>query len=258
VSQPDRSHPASAEHLHQPITPSENTVTIAAAHGLTGQVRPRPAGRLSRSQCPGRHSPHRADRADPPDPAAGPHQPRLRPIHHSADAARRPRTPPRRPCRITLPGAKDHGTTTLPPAALTGALAGEVGSYHGVDSLQVRTGSGPQVMATPRNLVIGIFKLAGCRNIAAACSRHAQDASRVRWPHSDSARINLNGHRATMPKPAVPWAVMGRGAISDGRSVLPRAETACSPDQLDSALVRGLGGHLISSVGSAAGAPPTP
>jgi hypothetical protein len=67
VSQPDRSHPASAEHLHQPITPSENTVTIAAAHGLTGQVRPRPAGRLSRSQCPGRHSPHRADRADPPD-----------------------------------------------------------------------------------------------------------------------------------------------------------------------------------------------
>jgi len=25
---------------------------------------------------------------------------------------------------ITLPGPKNHGTTTLPPAALTGALAG--------------------------------------------------------------------------------------------------------------------------------------
>jgi len=39
---------------------------------------------------------------------------------------------------ITLPGAKDHGTTTLPPAALTGALAGEVGNYHGVDSVRSR------------------------------------------------------------------------------------------------------------------------
>ena len=39
---------------------------------------------------------------------------------------------------ITLPGAKDHGTTKLPPAALTGALAGEVGSYHGVDSVTGR------------------------------------------------------------------------------------------------------------------------
>ena len=39
---------------------------------------------------------------------------------------------------ITLPGAKDHGTTKLPPAALTGALAGEVESYHGVDSVSSR------------------------------------------------------------------------------------------------------------------------
>ena len=39
---------------------------------------------------------------------------------------------------ITLPGSKDHGTTTLPPAALTGALAGEVGNYHGVDSVRSR------------------------------------------------------------------------------------------------------------------------
>ena len=39
---------------------------------------------------------------------------------------------------ITLPGAKDHGTTKLPPAALTGALAGEVGSYRGVYSVRSR------------------------------------------------------------------------------------------------------------------------
>jgi hypothetical protein len=39
---------------------------------------------------------------------------------------------------ITLPGGKDHGTTKLPPTALTGALTGEVGSYHGVDSVRSR------------------------------------------------------------------------------------------------------------------------
>ena len=47
------------------------------------------------------------------------------------------------------------------------------------DASQIRTGSGPQVMAALRNLVIGIFKLAGARNIAAACRRHARDATRV-------------------------------------------------------------------------------
>jgi predicted transposase YbfD/YdcC len=47
------------------------------------------------------------------------------------------------------------------------------------DDSQVRTGSGPQVMAALRNLVIGIFKLAGTGNIAAACRSHARDASRV-------------------------------------------------------------------------------
>lgn len=39
---------------------------------------------------------------------------------------------------ITLPGAREHGTTKLPSAALTGALAGEVGNYHGVDSVRGR------------------------------------------------------------------------------------------------------------------------
>ena len=34
-------------------------------------------------------------------------------------------------------------------------------------------------MAALRNLAIGILKLSGARNIAAACRRHARDATRV-------------------------------------------------------------------------------
>ena len=50
---------------------------------------------------------------------------------------------------------------------------------YGEDASQVRTGNGPQVMATLRNLAIAIFKLAGTTNIAAACRSHAWDATRV-------------------------------------------------------------------------------
>jgi hypothetical protein len=50
---------------------------------------------------------------------------------------------------------------------------------YGEDACQTRTGSGPQVMATLRNLAIGIFKLAGHQNIAAACRHHARDATRT-------------------------------------------------------------------------------
>jgi hypothetical protein len=49
----------------------------------------------------------------------------------------------------------------------------------GEDPSPIRTGNGPQVMATLRNLAIGIFKLAGTRNIDAACRSHARDAIRV-------------------------------------------------------------------------------
>jgi predicted transposase YbfD/YdcC len=50
---------------------------------------------------------------------------------------------------------------------------------YGEDASQIRTGNGPQVMAALRNLAIGILKLSGARNIAAACRRHARDATRV-------------------------------------------------------------------------------
>jgi hypothetical protein len=39
---------------------------------------------------------------------------------------------------IPIPGSKDQGTTMLQPAALTGALAGEIGTYHGVDTAKGR------------------------------------------------------------------------------------------------------------------------
>ena len=48
------------------------------------------------------------------------------------------------------------------------------------DLSQVRTGYAPQVMASLRNLVISLHRLAGATNIAAALRHHARDASR---PH---------------------------------------------------------------------------
>jgi hypothetical protein len=41
------------------------------------------------------------------------------------------------------------------------------------DHSQVRIGSIPQVMAALRNVAIGVMRLAGATNIAAACRRHA-------------------------------------------------------------------------------------
>ena len=50
---------------------------------------------------------------------------------------------------------------------------------YGEDASQIRTGSGPQVMAALRNLGIGILKMAGHTSIAAACRHHARDATRT-------------------------------------------------------------------------------
>ena len=46
------------------------------------------------------------------------------------------------------------------------------------DRSQVRTGAGPQVMASLRNLVISILRLTGTTNIAAALRRNARYSSR--------------------------------------------------------------------------------
>jgi len=47
------------------------------------------------------------------------------------------------------------------------------------DRCQIRTGAAPQVMAALRNTVIGLFRLRGVRNIAAALRTHAWDAQRA-------------------------------------------------------------------------------
>jgi predicted transposase YbfD/YdcC len=46
------------------------------------------------------------------------------------------------------------------------------------DASQIRTGSGPQVMATLRNLAITLLRQAGHTSIAAACRHHARNATR--------------------------------------------------------------------------------
>jgi hypothetical protein len=46
------------------------------------------------------------------------------------------------------------------------------------DGSQVRTGAGPHVMASLRNLVIGMLSRAGPVNLAAALRHHARDPAR--------------------------------------------------------------------------------
>jgi hypothetical protein len=45
----------------------------------------------------------------------------------------------------------------------------------GEDLSQARTGNGPQVMATLRNLAISLLRLTGATNIAKALRHHARD-----------------------------------------------------------------------------------
>ena len=49
----------------------------------------------------------------------------------------------------------------------------------GEDLSQVRTGNGPQVMATLRNLAISLLRLTGATNIAKALRHHARDTKRA-------------------------------------------------------------------------------
>ena len=74
------------------------------------------------------------------------------------------------------------------PAQLAGWIRGhwQIEALHhirdvtyGEDASQVRTGSGPEVMATLRNLAIAILKPAGHPSIAAACRHHSRDATRT-------------------------------------------------------------------------------
>jgi hypothetical protein len=59
-----------------------------------------------------------------------------------------------------------------------GALPHVRGTTFGAGASQVRSGSGPQVMATFRNLVVGALRQAGWVNAAAALRHHARDPAR--------------------------------------------------------------------------------
>jgi hypothetical protein len=51
-------------------------------------------------------------------------------------------------------------------------------STYAEDASQLRTGTAPQVMATLRNLAIGVLSRAGPVNLAAALRHHARDPAR--------------------------------------------------------------------------------
>ena len=65
---------------------------------------------------------------------------------------------------------------------------------YGKDASQIRADNGPQVMATLRNLAIGICKLTGPTSIAAACRHHARDATRT---------LDTLGISPPLPKPDI-------------------------------------------------------
>jgi hypothetical protein len=118
---------------------------------------------------------------------------------------RRPALPTRRPGHPGHPPPAASATSTkwatetsyaitslaasqATPAQLAGWLRGHWGIEalhhirdvtYGEDASQVRTGNGPQAMATLRNLTTAIMKTAGHRNIAAATRHYARDATRT-------------------------------------------------------------------------------
>lgn len=87
---------------------------------------------------------------------------------------------------VYLITSADH--LTAPPATLAAWIQGHWGIENRVhwvrdvtyreDHSQVRTGAAPHVMATLRNLVISLLRLAGWTNIAQALRHHAADSRR--------------------------------------------------------------------------------
>lgn len=95
-----------------------------------------------------------------------------------------------RPCRAEVA----YGVTSVPPGRATPQLLGRWIRGHwgienrvhytrdvtyGEDHSQVRTGSGPRIMASLRNLALNLYRLAGATNIAQATRRTARDPRRA-------------------------------------------------------------------------------
>ena len=62
------------------------------------------------------------------------------------------------------------------------------------DACQVRTGNAPRAMASLRNLAIGILRLRGHRNLAAALRHNARDATRV------LPLLGITAHEPVIPR----------------------------------------------------------
>lgn len=89
---------------------------------------------------------------------------------------------------ITVYAITSLATHQATPAQLAGWIRGHwnIEALHhardvsyGEDTSQIRTGNSPRVMATFRNLSIGILRLTGHTNIAAAQRLHSRDANRT-------------------------------------------------------------------------------
>jgi len=101
---------------------------------------------------------------------------------------RRPLTGKRRWSTETSYAVTSLAASQATPAQLAGWVRGHWGIEalhhirdvtYGEDASQIRTGNGPQVMATLRNLGIAILKPTGHASIAAACRHHTRDATRT-------------------------------------------------------------------------------
>jgi predicted transposase YbfD/YdcC len=71
------------------------------------------------------------------------------------------------------------------------------------DVSQVRTGNAPRAMASLRNLAIGVLRLHGCRNIAAALRRNARDTTRV------LPLLGITAHEPVIPSRTLPRPGVG-------------------------------------------------
>jgi hypothetical protein len=79
---------------------------------------------------------------------------------------------------ITIPGSKEHGTTKLQPAALTGALTREISTYHGVQGVKGRIighASEPEIVVTvTAGQTADLAAL--CRRVESEALAHARHA----------------------------------------------------------------------------------
>jgi predicted transposase YbfD/YdcC len=139
------------------------------------------------------------------------------------------------------------------PARLADLLRGhwslENGLHHvrdvtfAEDASQVHTGTAPQVMACLRNVAVGILRLRGDGNIAAALRHNARDATRP-WSCSASQTVNQT-------HPALAGALDGPLRGRSVRRPSPSTRRPRPPSRLVD--VSGLLGLLVEDVDDVAG-----